>query len=212
MTFSPPPPASGPNPAPGSWPSGAQPVAVDPRTLPPALQPALPIVERDYFAFFRAPRWRWWKPLLAALMGGALFILITGVIGIVGIVLDGNFQAMAEGEIAVGPWTFLFNNLGLALCIPLAMFTAWACFQQPPKWLSSVVGGFRWGWFARVLMFVVPLWAVFVTYSFVVDPPVDVRWREYSLLMIAGILFTTPLQAAGEEYLVRGLLGRMVAS
>ena len=212
MTSTPPPSASGPNPGPGSWPAAPVPDAVDPRSLPAALQPALPVVESDYFAFFRAPRWRWWRPLLAALMGGVLFILITGVLGVGGIALDGTFDEMAQGEMVVGPWTFLGNNLGLALCIPLAMFTAWACFQQRPRWLSSVAGGFRWLWFGRVLAFVVPLWAAFVTFSFLAEPPVDVRWREYSLLMIAGVILTTPLQAAGEEYLVRGILGRMVAS
>jgi uncharacterized protein len=37
-------------------------------------------------------------------------------------------------------------------------------------------------------------------------------WRPYSLFLIIGILVTTPLQCAGEEYGVRGLAARVVGS
>jgi membrane protease YdiL (CAAX protease family) len=37
-------------------------------------------------------------------------------------------------------------------------------------------------------------------------------WQPYSLFLIVGIIITTPLQCAGEEYCVRGMVARVVGS
>lgn len=199
---------------PAPW-VGPPPVAaVDPRRLPPHLRPALPLEEREYHAFWRAPRFRWWKSLLAVAMVGLLFAVVTLVASLVGLALDGADLAdlATTGQVEVGPGLFLANNVSLGLCIPIAMLTQWACLQQSPRWLSSVEGGLRWRWLALVGVALLPVWVVFVGGDLLLQPPTDVAWRDYSLLMITGILLTTPLQAAGEEYLVRGLLGRVVGS
>ncbi|HHU38660.1 MAG TPA: CPBP family intramembrane metalloprotease [Propionibacterium sp.] len=198
-------------PGPQGW---TPPPPPDPRRLPTHLQPALPIEERDYYAFWRAPRLRWWKPILAALMATFLFLAVSTVLQFIGWTIDGvDLSVLLEGTIPpVGPGFFLANNLSLALCIPIAMVTAWACVQQRPRWLSSVVGGLRWGWLGKLLVFLVPLWVVVIGGSHLLGPLDDVRLRDHTLVMVVGILLTTPLQAAGEEYLVRGLLGRIVGS
>lgn len=191
------------------------PVALtDPRQLPAHLRPELPIEERDYFAFWRAPRFRWWKPLLALVMAGFLFLVATVVLSLVGMTLDrvDLMDVASTGTVRVGPGVFLANNVALALCIPIAMVTQWVCLQQRPRWLSSVEGGLRWRWMLLIGLAILPLWILLIGGGMLVEPPQDVRWRDYSALMIAGILLTTPLQAAGEEYLIRGLLGRIVAS
>lgn len=186
----------------------------DPRQLPPHLQPALPVEERDYYAFWRAPRYRWWKGLLAILMGAFLFLFFNTIAGAVGWAIDGvDLSVLAQGGIPpVGPGFFLANNIGLALCIPIALLTAWACVQQRPRWLSSVSGGVRWRWLLRLALVLAPLWIVVIGLGHLLAPLDDVRVRDHTLVMIVGILLTTPLQAAGEEYLVRGLPGRAVGS
>jgi len=197
----------------GGQPYGGQwyaPIPID-----PALVTALPVEERSYPFFLRAPRWRWWKPLLAAL----LVTLVAGICMIVppliGMVADGtDFAEVARTQkLELGPWGFLGNNVGIALLIPVAMLFQWAFFGQRPKWLSSVQGGFRWGWFGRCVAVILPLWVVTlaVEYALTGLPP-DLRVRPYTALLVVGILLTTPFQSAGEEYLMRGLEQRLVAS
>lgn len=212
-----PPPPPGWAPPPQGWtppPPGWTPPPLDPRRLPAHLQPALPVEDRDYYAFWRAPRMRWWKGILAVLMATFLFLAVSTTAQFIGWSIDGaDLSVLLDQEIPpVGPGFFLGNNIALALCIPIAMLTAWACVQQSPKWLSSVVGGIRWRWLGRMALFLAPVWIVVIGASHLLGPLDDVRVRDHTLVMIVGILLTTPLQAAGEEYLVRGLLGRVVGS
>lgn len=186
-----------------------------PVTLNPALVTALPIEERTYPAFYRTPRLRWWRPIVAALAVGFVALLAMAIPAVIGMVIDGaDFVQMAQtGTFSLGPWGFLGNNVGLALLIPIAMLGQWLFFGQRPGWMSSVVGRFRWGWFARCVAVVLPIWLIMLgVETALVGLPTDLAWRPTSGLMIVGILLTTPLQSAGEEYLMRGLEQRLVAS
>lgn len=191
-----------------------------PEQVEAALRPALPTVERRYHDFYRTPRNAWWKPLAVLAFGLAWFVVIS-VIGLVGMALDGtlsrSLDAAQSGQdpasvVVMTPTLFLANNVGLALAIPTAMLAQWAVWGQRPRWLSSVAGGFRWRWFARCLAWALPPLLALVTIEYLIEPATDVRWRDYTVLMIVGILVTTPFQAAGEEYLLRGLLQRATAS
>lgn len=190
------------------------PAVRNPRALPPHLRPALPVVERDYFAFWRAPRYRWWKSLVALAMATFAFLLITGVAQFIGWGIDqADLSVLVRNELPpTGPGFFLANNVGLALMIPVAMLTQWASVQQRPKWLSSVEGGVRWRWLFIITGCILPIWIVVIAIQLAFSPMDEVGVRDHTLLMVVGILVTTPLQAAGEEYIVRGLLGRIVAS
>ena len=216
-----PPPQPGPPPgwapAPQGWgppPPGWTSPLPDPRALPPHLRPALPVEERDYYAFWRAPRYRWWKGLLAILLAAFSFLVVSTVLQFIGWSVDGvDLSVLLEGKIPpVGPGFFLANNISLALCIPITMLAAWVCVQQRPRWLTSVVGGIRWRWLGLLVAALLPVWVVVIGGSHFFGPLDEVRVRDYTLVMIVGILLTTPLQAAGEEYLIRGLLGRAVGS
>ncbi|MFV0405813.1 MAG: lysostaphin resistance A-like protein [Propioniciclava sp.] len=182
--------------------------------LPPEALPKLPIVDTDYVRFFRGPRFRWWKSLLALVAVGFAWVIVGSVLILVGYALDGIdlVQMAVSATISIGPWSFLANNVALALCIPLTWLAAWAILGQRPRWLASVVGGIRWAWLWRVGAIVLPIWVVLSVIAFIMEPDMDMRWRSHSLLMIVGILLTTPLQAAGEEYLIRGFLVRCVGS
>lgn len=185
-----------------------------------ALRPALPTVARRYYAFYRTARNAWWKPLAAVAVGLAWLIAVT-VVSFVVMAADGSLEQLTAaaqaganplGSLKVTPTMFLANNVGVALATVFAMLGQWALWGQRPRWLSSVAGGFRWRWFGRCLLWFLPFVVALVVIGYLTEPPSDVRWREYSALMIVGILLTTPFQAAGEEYLVRGLLQRATAS
>lgn len=206
---------SWPPPATPAYPAAPAPAAVDPRRLPSHLRPALSVEERDYVGFWRAPRYRWWKSLLALFMAGFLFLFASMVLQLIGIAIDGQNAAdmLTPGKFKVGPGFFIMNNISLALAIPFSMWAAWACVQQRPKWLTSVTGGMRWGWFAVCLAWFLPLWGGFLMVeSLLGGLPEDLGVKPWTAIMIAGILLTTPLQAAGEEYLVRGLVTRAIGA
>lgn len=187
-----------------------------------ALAPALPTVEHRYPAFYRTARNRWWKPLMAALVALA-WVIAMSIAGLIWFVRDGTLERMVEAaergdalnpmeSLVMTPGLFLMNNVAVASAILFAMLGQRIIWGQRPRWLSSVAGGFRWGWFLRCVAWFAPFVAALVVVEFVTSPPDDVRWRDYSLLMIVGILLTTPFQAAGEEYMIRGLLQRAVGS
>jgi hypothetical protein len=99
------------------------------------------------------------------------------------------------------------TNAGLALLIPVAAFLYWAVYRRSPRWLSSTVGRVRAGWLLRCAVMACAVWGLFLVLGTAGayidrDTPLDsaVVW------FLVVVLLTTPLQAAGEEYLFRGLL------
>ena len=206
-----PPPPGGQPPPPGGQPPppGWQP----PRVAAGAVT-ALPVEPRSHPGFLRGPRWRWWKPLAALLVTALLGFLVAGVPAVVGLLLDGvDFTRLDPDALALGPYAFLGNNVGLALLVPLAFLLQWLFFGVRPRWLSSVEGRFRWGWFARCVGIVLPLGVVLIGLEIALGGlPEGIALRPYTVLLAVGIVLTTPLQAAGEEYLMRGLEQRLVAS
>ena len=194
----------------------APPAPPQPQRQPPAS--ALPVQEREYHHFLRTPRARWLKGALAILSLVVAFLLLSTALTAAAVVVDlatGRVDAAAlqAGEITVTPLIFLANNLSLALLTPLAMLLQWGFFGQRPRWLSSVAGGFRWRWFGRAALVVVPVWLVYVGGSFLLDPEgLSGTLSRDAVLMLVVVLLTTPLQAAGEEYGARGLVARAAGS
>ena len=183
--------------------------------LADAVRPALPVADREYHSFYRSPRFAWWKPLAAimlAALGWGMVQLTLGLVWFLWTMAAGNPVPTGLDDMVMTPDFFLINNLGIALAIPVALGAHWAVFGQRPRWLSSVAGGFRWGWFGRCVAWTLPMWVGVLAVELALAPPEDVRWREYTIFMVVVILVTTPFQAAGEEYLMRGLQQRAVGS
>lgn len=111
---------------------------------------------------------------------------------------------------------FLANNLSLASLIPISFGVGWYFFRQRPGWLSSVAGAMRWGWLGRCALIITPLWLVNFAAQLLWGQQdgslPDLAVNSDTWLLVVGILLTTPLQAAGEEYGFRGALNRIAAS
>ncbi|CAL8974785.1 hypothetical protein PROP_01521 [Propionicimonas sp. T2.31MG-18] len=183
----------------------------------PPKPPALPVVQREYHEFFRAPRLRWWKPLAAFgmfLIGLMLAIIVATVIVIPDVISGRLTTAQAQGgSIPMTPLLFLANNVFLGLWVPLAFLTAWTVFAQHPKWLSSITGGFRWGLFGRFALISFVVLAVSTGIQILLGGGLEgLAWNSDSLFLIVTILLTTPFQAAGEEYALRGLGARCLGA
>lgn len=165
---------------------------------------------RPYVHQMRGPRHRWWRPLVAGLVGLATWFLlagaITGAFALAGLIPD------TVDELGTEPRGTLYGNLVIAALIPATMLGLWAGHRRNPGRVLSVRARFRWGWATSCLALVTPLWVAYLVIGWVVlDQEVLPRSEQWVGLVVVSLL-TTPLQAAAEEIAFRGGLVQSVGS
>jgi membrane protease YdiL (CAAX protease family) len=159
----------------------------------------------------------WWRGALAIVLLAVVFLVISLALGIAAVAVDlltgaYSLDDLSSGAITLTPWSMLANNLALAAMWPVAVLLQWWLFGVRPRWMSSVQGRFRWGWLGRLALVIVPLWAVYVGFSFLLSPLDAVVIDGTVVAMLAVVVLTTPLQSAGEEFGTRGLIQRSAGS
>lgn len=182
----------------------------------PSRSTGLPDGPRDYHAFYRTPRLRWWHPIAALL----LFVACWGVAVLGATVVAVLYEVLFGGaeleDLTAGidtPALFLANNLGIALAVPAALLAHVLVFGQRPGWLFSIHGRLRWALLGRVLLLAAAVHAVaLVAWLAVNGAPEGLRVRPDTWFLLAAVLLTTPLQAAGEEVAFRGVGARVVGA
>ncbi|MDO5502827.1 MAG: type II CAAX endopeptidase family protein [Actinomycetia bacterium] len=204
---------------PGYPPQGSYP---GPYAPPPLQKPsALPLEPVEYQHVLRGPRYAPWRPLVSLLLVIAgvaiatIAILILAMIGYVG-ASRGDLGPIEEMALDLdNPITFGVQNLWLAALIPVAMLATWAAHGVRPGFVSSVLGRFRWGWFGWCLLLITPIWLSYVIgATLVVEGSLgDTAGRPSTwVVLLVLTLLTTPLQAAGEEYVFRGWLMQQIGA
>lgn len=180
----------------------------------PVLKPEpLPIEAQEYQQFYRAPAFRWWKPLVAIVLFFVGWLVISLPAFFVAILWDSRDGRPVSVESLNTPAMFAANNVSLGLAIPAALLTHWLIYRQRPRWLSSIIGGFRWRLFGRFIAIAgIGLLIMFGVETFLSGGIGELTWDSTSLFLLLTIVLTTPFQAAGEEYMMRGLVFRSVSS
>ncbi|WP_309617808.1 CPBP family intramembrane glutamic endopeptidase [Salinibacterium sp.] len=158
-----------------------------------------------------------WRGVIAIVLLVVGFLLLQIVIGGVGILIEVargalTLDELASGVVPITPGILLSTNISLALLIPLAMGLQRWLFGAKVGTLASVAGRFRWRWMGRLALVIVPVWVVYLGLGFLLDPGADVQIDGVALALIAIVILTTPLQAAGEEFGARGLIQRSAGS
>ena len=176
-----------------------------------------PDIPRRYGHALTGLRGAKWRGLLALLSFVVGFLLLSLTVGSVGLIIDISSgtvtsEQLLSGAIPITPWILLFTNIALALSIPLAMLLQWGFFGVRPRFLSSVEGRFRWRWVGRLALIVLPVFVIYVVVLFLIDPGGEFRLDGTAIALIVVVLLTTPFQAAGEEYGMRGLVQRSVGA
>jgi len=167
---------------------------------------------RDYPHMMRGPRFAWWRPLLAMPLA-LLFalVLMLGVFGILWLVGQGQILRQALTGNDMDPLGFASTNLLIAAFIPGTMLATRILYGVKPGFLSSVTGSFRWVWMLRCAAITVPLYVLTFALDLLINGPQGLIPAQQGLLVLM-VLIGTPLQAAGEEYLFRGLLMQNVGA
>jgi len=184
-------------------------------TLPaPAPVPIEPLVSYDHALNGTGKPWR---GILAIITFVVAFLILSLVFGSIAIVIDlltGTIElsSLESGVLSMTPMVMLFNNLSLAALIPLSMLLQRLFFGVRVGTLSSLTGRFRWRWFGRLALVIVPVWLVYVGVSYLLEPTAGIRFDGSIIAMLVIVLLTTPLQSAGEEYGARGLIQRSAGS
>ncbi len=216
----------GPPPGPtGTWgppqPGGPPPPWAGPQQWgPPPKPPKLPVEPREYPAFWRAPGIRAWRPIVAIVLGAVGFLVSSIVVTVAALWLESLFTGVSIVDTSLGlmdgvitPTVFLANSVALGVLIPLSFLLS-RLVGQKGGWLSSVAGRVRWGWLLKCFLV-----SFIALGAFTVITTTAEGWQEMELSLrpgwwwlLIGVLLVTPFQAAGEEYLIRGILNRGVAS
>jgi len=189
----------------------------------PSKPSALPVEPKRHSQFLQTPRRRWWKlpialvvAVVAWLIGSTIVTIPALVYDIINQRIDLTDPVALQNYVAgitthITPALFLANNAGIALMIPSA-WLGLIIYGQRPRWLSSVVGGLRWKWLLRILGLILLPYLAFEALTIALTGVPQLTWKPYSLFMILVIVLTTPLQCAGEEYGLRGLVNRLFGS
>ncbi len=227
MTSYPPPAAPGPvtpdwrSAPPPSVPVGAAPAA---RLDWSATSPVDAGEPRSYPQLLRGPAHRVWRPLLSitlSIVVALVLVMLAAIVGFAFLMLDGTLrlddptildsQALTA-RLMDEPVMFLANNLGLAGFIPAAMLGVFAGHGWRPGWLASVTGRMRWRWLAISGAIVAVIYLLWVSVMTLIDGGMSLSGGRNVAALIIITLLTTPLQAAGEEYLFRGVLTQAIGS
>jgi membrane protease YdiL (CAAX protease family) len=169
----------------------------------------------------------WWRPVVGVVLV-ALGMLVVAPLLLMPILVVGallqegdfwtNFQRSATLQ-SVGPASLLYINLSLGAATLVCWFVIRYLHRMRPRWLSSVVPKLRWKLlFIFVGISVVALVAqVLVSFLLPGQQEGDFEgqvndFTTTTALLALVVLLTTPLQAAGEEYVFRGYLLQAVGA
>ncbi|GAA4407021.1 hypothetical protein GCM10023168_22610 [Fodinibacter luteus] len=165
---------------------------------------------RPYVHQMRGPRHRWWRPLVAGVVGLLAWVALAAVVTVAFWAAD--LMPATVDELGTDAWGTLYGNLVLAALIPATFLALWVGHRRSPWRVLSVAGRFRWGWALRCTAVVTPIWAAYLVLGWVVLGQEVLPRAEQWVGLVAVSLLTTPLQAAGEEIAFRGGLVQSVGS
>ena len=174
-----------------------------------------------YPQVLRGETYVWWRSVLGAVFGVAMFLLLTGVVSQAVVILVWSLTAgdyayadyYREAFAFERPVGMVATNLGIATLIPIAWVLMAAVHQVRPRWLSSVKPRIRWPYLLGSLVVAVVALNGVLALSVLIDD-VDLRFAPQPGLwqFLVVILLTSPLQAIAEEVFFRGYLMQALGS
>lgn len=190
--------------------------------------PAFPHPEpRPYHLMLRTWTYAPWRPACGIMIVLAGMFIVAPLVFLpvlaVGVAIEGgpfleNLEKAATLQ-SVGAPGLLYLNLVLGSMILVTWFVIRVMHRMRPRWLTSVMPKMRWKYFLACLgIALVALVSQVVVGALLpgdVDSGISGRLNDFTAGTAAialVVVLTTPLQAAGEEYVFRGYLLQAVGS
>lgn len=177
--------------------------------------PALPGADTPYHLALAGEKRRIGRGILAIVLlnAGLLgFGAAAAQLGAQVDVLVGR-EGAGSGDRQLTPTVMAFAYASSALLIPWSMLIQRWLYGVRGSSLHSVAAAFRPAVLGRAVLFLGPLWAVWMTVLAVLEPSAVGTWSTADLLLMFLVsVLVVPLQSAGEEYGYRGLVFRVAAS
>ena len=205
---------------PAPFPYGPPPAAFPQvRMAPPAGTPPHD-VPQPFLLAMRSRDWSWWRPVLGLLLLLVVYFVVNVVVAVLGLLgalaAGADLRTLPSAAVTdlTDPAVLLLVNVSLILAIP-CVWMVWAVAHgMRIGWSSSVLGRVRWRLFRPFALLAFATIGGGVVVSFLVGllggDAVSSPVRSFGWLL-AVVVFTTPLQAAAEEYLFRGYLSQSIA-
>ena len=175
--------------------------------------------EYDYATFPRKfISYKWYKPLLVAVLTIVFMTLFQIGTMILGYVLGGAgaISGLGDSYDTMNPYTAAGAVLELgsiAVILPALALSALIVRDRPFSSYTSSRGGWNWGAFAKCAGVALAIQGIVTIADFVLDPAglpaIDVR---FTLAGVVLCLILVPLQCLAEEYVFRGLIFQAVSS
>ncbi len=172
---------------------------------------------RPYPQLLRGPGHRWWRALVgtAVVLAWLAAIVLASLVAFAVIAVLGGSTPDADPAAVLdlsSPSTLLLTNLALAALVPTVQCAVWLGHGWRPRWVSSVAGGLRWGWLLRCAVYSLAVALASTVLLWVLFGRPSGEAETESVVLLAIVLLTTPLQAAGEEYFFRGWVTQAIGS
>ncbi len=174
-----------------------------------------------YHRILRTTRYRAWRPAVGLLVLLLATVLLSTLVLIPSLLVGGLGSGETAEDVTAGlledPFGLASLLLSLAILIPASMVALLAGHQLRPGWLASVAGRMRWGYLLACLGVGTVVYLVFLMVSALVsldgaELPETSSATQPAIGLALVALLLGPLQAAGEEYAVRGYLLQAVGS
>ncbi|MEI3843581.1 MULTISPECIES: CPBP family intramembrane glutamic endopeptidase [Microbacterium] len=161
--------------------------------------------DRGYYAGLRGVRHAGRRGMLAVAVVLAAYVALAGV---------GSALVIPAVESAGFPEARTpLSLLMIALMLPVVWGTQRLVFGVPGRWLHSVSGRFRARLARTAALVTVPAFGIVIGTDWLMDgAPAFAPIAPSSLLALLLGILVAPFQAAAEEYMFRGLIGRSVAT
>lgn len=164
-----------------------------------------------------AGRWRL-RPLIAVVLAFvALVVMILGIAIIAWLAAGTGFEQLwltLESDLDLRrPLSYLAGFGAVALMLPATMMAV-AALGGRPGLLSSVQGRVRWAILVRCGLAASVIWTAGLLVAVLIDPATLAQWHPEpaALALTLVVVLITPVQAAAEEYVFRGLLPQVIGS